>query len=467
MPLRRKIRSGYYIAFLLLIVCYFFIFQSFWNLQKEYDWVTHSYQVEKKVGELRNSINQAETGVRGYYITKDTSYLKNFGQTRSTVPTLYEELKQLVSDNPEQVKKLDTIKQLIDLRLTLMEKNVGLFKTAGEQTTPEVDRNRQRGQVIIDSIQLYSQLFTSKEESLMAQRKEKLTNFFKATLIIIIVSLLTAVSAVVYSLYTYNRESAARDESTKKNIQYQKELENNIAELKRMDAEVKELKGLEKFTATGRIARSIAHEVRNPLTNISLAAEQLQDVHGKDPESSMLLEMINRNAVRINQLVSDLLNATKAIQLTTKKVNVNEVLDEALAMAADRIDLTQIKVMKDYSNDICDVTVDENKMKIAFLNIIINAIEAMEKGKGLLHLRTSTDRNKCVIEIIDNGAGMDEDTTQKMFEPYFSGKPKGNGLGLTNTQNIILTHKGKINIRTQPGKGTQFIVVLDTEAQLD
>ena len=71
-----------------------------------------------------------------------------------------------------------------------------------------------------------------------------------------------------------------------------------------------------------------------------------------------------------------------------------------------------------------------------------------------------------MLKIIDNGAGMDEDTSQKMFEPYFSSKPKGTGLGLTNTQNIILTHKGKIDINTRPGKGTQFVIILDTEDRM-
>jgi len=149
------------------------------------------------------------------------------------------------------------------------------------------------------------------------------------------------------------------------------------------------------------------------------------------------------------------------MQLNIRKVNINKLLDDTLTMASDRIDLTQIKVEKRYSKNNYEVAVDEEKIRIAFLNIIINAIEAMEKGKGLLQLRTSAIGNNCLIEIQDNGAGMDDDTLQKMFEPYFSNKPKGNGLGLTNTQNIILSHKGKINIQSKSGKGTHFTIVLD------
>ncbi|HET9434006.1 MAG TPA: CHASE3 domain-containing protein, partial [Chitinophagaceae bacterium] len=314
MPLRRKIRSGFIIAFLLLIVSYFFIFQSIWNLRREYNWVTSSYNAENKIGELKNAIIEAETGVRGYYITKDQSFLKPYHDANKSVHSICDELRTLELKNPKQLEKLDTIKQLIDLRLSLMKKNIAAFQQAEGQSTPEVELNRRKGLAILDSIRIHTQHFVAREQELTNQRKTNLAGFFKSAQVVIFISLLTSLVAIFYSLFNYNRESKARDESNKKNIQYQKELEANIDELKKMDAEVKELKSMEKFTSTGRIARTIAHEVRNPLTNISLAAEQLQESGIQNSESSMLLDMINRNTVRINHLISDLLNATKVIE---------------------------------------------------------------------------------------------------------------------------------------------------------
>ena len=139
------------------------------------------------------------------------------------------------------------------------------------------------------------------------------------------------------------------------------------------------------------------------------------------------------------------------------------MLDDALAMAADRIELDGVKVEKHYAKDICDVTADEKIIKVAFLNIIVNAIEAMEKNKGILTLRTKGDGGKCVIQIEDNGSGMDDDTLQRLFEPYFTSKTKGNGLGLTNCQNIILSHRGKIEVKSEPGKGSVFTIILRIE----
>jgi len=462
MPLRRKIRSGYVIALALLLMSYFFIFLSVWNLQKEYDWLSNSYRAENRIAEMKNSIMEAETVVRGYYITKDETLLRPIRQVEDHISSIYKELRALEVKNPDQLTSLDTIKKLIDLRLSLMQENIAIFQAANEKMTPEAEANRQRGQDLLDSISLYTQRFISTEEKLMADRKNKLTGFFKSTRVIVSISLFTSILAIIYSLFTYNRESAARDESSKKNIQYQNELEKHIDELKRMDAEVKELKSMEKFTATGRVARTIAHEVRNPLTNISLAAEQLQEMAIQNTESSMLLDMINRNAIRINQLVSDLLNATKIIELNIETTGINKILDETLALAADRIDLSKIKVEKNYLPEDCNVAVDGQKMKVAFLNIIVNGIEAMEKNKGVLKLITRKAGDKCIIEIEDNGSGMDEDTLQKLFDPYFTNKSKGNGLGLTNTQNIIISHRGRIAVRSSQGTGSVFQIILKT-----
>jgi signal transduction histidine kinase len=142
-------------------------------------------------------------------------------------------------------------------------------------------------------------------------------------------------------------------------------------------------------------------------------------------------------------------------------MNINQLINETLELAKDRIGLKQIKVETFYTDDMYFVSIDVEKMKLALLNIIVNAVEAMEKGLGILQLKTRKEKNKCIIEIKDNGVGMDEDTQQKLFEPYFTAKPKGNGLGLTNTQNIILNHGGNIKVYSHPGLGSTFVVILD------
>jgi signal transduction histidine kinase len=221
--------------------------------------------------------------------------------------------------------------------------------------------------------------------------------------------------------------------------------------------ELIELRNIEKFAVTGRISRTIAHEVRNPLTNINLATEQLKSEVPESEDINLLFEMISRNSNRINQLISDLLNSTRTSELTHVKASLNDVIDKSLEFATDRIDLKQIKVIKNYDKDIYPVLVDQDKLIIALLNIIVNSIEAME-DKGTLQIVTETKNDKCVATITDNGRGMSKGDLGRLFEPYFTTKEKGTGLGLTNTQNIILAHNANIRVESELNKGTSFII---------
>ncbi|HET7116793.1 MAG TPA: ATP-binding protein, partial [Hanamia sp.] len=189
----------------------------------------------------------------------------------------------------------------------------------------------------------------------------------------------------------------------------------------------------------------------------NLATEQLRSELDDNQNNGMLFTMITRNSERINQLVSDLLSTTRVTELTFSKVPINQVLDDSLQMAKDRIALNRIQVIKRYDTEICPIAVDVDKVKIAFLNIIINAIEAMDKN-GILEISTSKKDNRCIVKISDNGRGMSKEEVSRLFEPYFTTKEKGNGLGLANTQNIILGHKGSISAESEPGKGTLFTI---------
>jgi signal transduction histidine kinase len=140
---------------------------------------------------------------------------------------------------------------------------------------------------------------------------------------------------------------------------------------------------------------------------------------------------------------------------------VNKLLDDTLNWALDRIRLKSIVLTKDYSPEDLQIRVDVPKMKTALLNIIINAVEAMAASNGALTVRTGLIGNKCRIEIEDNGHGISKENLEKLFDPFFSVKEKGMGLGLTATQNIILTHNATIDVKSELGKGTRFILVFD------
>jgi len=227
---------------------------------------------------------------------------------------------------------------------------------------------------------------------------------------------------------------------------------------KRKKAE-QDLRNIEKLAVTGRIARTIAHEVRNPLTNVNLSLEQLKnEIQVKDESLDLYFDIITRNCERINQLITELLNSAKPASLQFEKHVLFKVLDDSIALAEDRLHLKKIKIIREFEEPGCEVSIDVSKVKIALLNIIINAIEAMEPENGVLKLESYTNVGKCFISIADNGTGISKENLDKLFEPFFSGKPKGMGLGLTAAQNIILNHKGSIDVESELGKGTTFVI---------
>ncbi|HMK26226.1 MAG TPA: CHASE3 domain-containing protein [Chitinophagaceae bacterium] len=463
MPLSliNKMRSGYIFAFLFLMISYFIMFFIIQKLRGGTNIIEHTYSVVNKLEELKGEMVDVETGARGYVITKDARFLNPYNSGKRNMPLILEQLKELTADNKEQQNSLSAAEYWIKIKMDYMTAGITAFQVNGFTISEDMSMAREPARKAMDSIRMYIAKMKTTEENLMNQRKTSLARFFDGNIIMTGVSLVIVLFAVLFSWITYKRENQAKLESDKNMEQYRKQLEENIAELQRTNTELKELKSLEKFTATGRIARTMAHEVRNPLTNISLAVEQLQEMATQNTESADLLDMVSRNAGRINQLVSDLLDATRFVQLEFTDMNINQVIEETLDMAKDRIELKRIRIEKKFSKEPCIVSVDAEKMKLALLNIIVNAIEAMEKDKGVLKLISKKQGDKCIIEIKDNGIGMDEDTLQKLFEPYFTGKSDGNGLGLTNTQNIILNHKGNIKTYSKPGHGASFIITLN------
>jgi len=455
-----RVRAGYLTAFVLLLISYSLTFFTTRELITQAAIVDRTNKVLNNLEYLVSYLKDAETGYRGYVIIKDEQFLEPYYNSSVRVNDAYNEVRRLTNDKPVEQARLDTLHSLINRKLDFVRSGILLYNKSNFMLTDTLKSLIKNGKVEMDSIRRIIKEMQATENNLLKERTAQFKSSTEAIRIINITSLVVALVLALYSLVTFNKENRDKKEADQKSLQYRDRLEKNIEKLNDANRQLIEFKSIEKFAATGRIARTIAHEVRNPLTNIGLAAEQLKTEIEGNEETAILLEMINRNSARINQLITDLLHSTKFAQLDYRVVSINQLVNESLELAKDRIDLNNIKLVKLYSDDICDIKVDSDKIKIALLNIIINAIEAMEPGEGILTI-TTEGGDKCTVTITDNGKGMDAETVGKLFEPYFTGKPKGTGLGLTNTQNIILNHKGYIYVKSEPGKGTSFIITLE------
>lgn len=458
-----KIRLGYAIAFLLLLFAYLGTLYANRRFVTQAKRVNHSNHVITDLETMLSKLTDAESGIRGYWVTGNTDFLRPYKNAKETTDTLFKSLVLQTADNDFQQHRLIEIKPEIDKRFFLFEYNLDLFQRNKNVINDSLITMQVQAKAAMDRIKMKVIEMENKERSLLAEGNVKVQRTTNGLNVVNIVSVIIAAGLVIFGFIAHTKENKAKETAQQKMRAYQDELKLHIDELAKANAELIRMRSQEKFAATGRIARTIAHEVRNPLTNINLAADQLKhEFSGNEDNTGFLFEMINRNSSRINQLISDLLNSTKFAELSFNKISVNKLVDETLKEAEDRISLNNVEAIKRYSTDICDVSVDKEKLKIALLNIIINALEAMENKPGAkLILETKGENNKCKIIISDNGIGMDEEAVSRLFEPYFTNKPAGNGLGLTNTQNIILNHKGDITVRSKKGSGTTFTVTLD------
>jgi PAS domain S-box-containing protein len=217
----------------------------------------------------------------------------------------------------------------------------------------------------------------------------------------------------------------------------------------------------EKLAATGRLVRTLAHEVRNPLNNINMSVEQLAH-EVKDEEEGLYLDIIQRNSKRIGDLITELLDSSRPTELTFERTTLQSVMDDSISDALDRITLQRINMQIRYCNEPCWVMANKEKLKIAFLNIIINAIEAMQSNGGELDLEIESVNVIHKVTIRDNGCGIPEENLSRLFEPYFTSKRNGMGLGLAATLNILQSHKAHIDVSSTVGEGTTFVITFPT-----
>jgi PAS domain S-box-containing protein len=216
---------------------------------------------------------------------------------------------------------------------------------------------------------------------------------------------------------------------------------------------------IEKLGATGRLVRTLAHEVRNPLNNINMSVEQLlQNPEAPVEESPLFLDIIQRNSKRIGDIITELLDTSRPSDLVFDICTLQSVMDESIAESLDRITLQHVNMQIRYSNEPCYILANKEKLKIAFLNIIINAVEAVQSVSGELGISIDSLKDAHIVTIRDNGCGIPEENISRLFEPYFTSKRNGMGLGLAATLNILQSHKATIDVTSVLKMGTTFTI---------
>ncbi|HLG31050.1 MAG TPA: ATP-binding protein [Candidatus Brocadiales bacterium] len=228
----------------------------------------------------------------------------------------------------------------------------------------------------------------------------------------------------------------------------------------------------ESFSDVAMLVRGLAHEIRNPLStmsvNLQLLKEEIRDdATEKGRRILKKIEVLQKESSRLEEILNDFLRFTKEQELELEEHDINTVMDEVLDFITPEAQLQSIKIHKLYDPALPKCRVDDKLIKQAILNIFINAQEAMPEG-GNLTIKTfpnktcppSVGRKAVQIDIADTGVGIPSDKINKIFQPYFSTKKTGTGLGLPTAKRIIERHKGTLTVHSKEGKGTKFSILL-------
>jgi signal transduction histidine kinase len=222
----------------------------------------------------------------------------------------------------------------------------------------------------------------------------------------------------------------------------------------------------EKLAALGTVAAGVAHEVKNPLAIIVQGIAFLKTSLYNDARLLDVVDRIEKSALRADNIVKGLLSFSREISLKMEEMDIAPVIDETLSFIDDQIHHKNIHVKKLYASGLPKIIMDNNQIKQVFINLFMNAIEAMQEG-GILGIRTEqkkdeSDQAYVRVVVSDTGEGIPEDRIRRIFDPFFTTKnAEGNtGLGLSITKGIIDKHHGTIEIESEPGRGTRVMIGL-------
>jgi len=223
------------------------------------------------------------------------------------------------------------------------------------------------------------------------------------------------------------------------------------------------LREAEHLSAVGQLARSMAHEIRNPLNFINLSIDHIKDsftpaADNQKENFQNLLLSIKEEIQRLNKLVNDFLDYGHPLRLNRQIINIDLLLRDVLEIIKAKASSEGI-IIQERLDFLPELSIDPELIKTCLFNVIINAFEAMPRGGNLI-IETSEEKDKFMIAIRDTGVGVSKENISKVFEPFFSTKKTGLGIGLATTKRVIEEHGGKIEFESIEGQGSRVVIRL-------
>ncbi|NLR65186.1 hypothetical protein HGH92_12785 [Chitinophaga varians] len=463
-PVYKKIRIGFFIAFTVIIAASIFSYLVAKNLLDNAGRLNHAIEVSKRLEVITRQLKEAEAAIRGYNLTKDSSFLDPSMEERSKrIEREYLLLRKITAESPRQQKHLDTLRQLLTIKYQQLMTGSQTVTVARQESSVK------EGEKAADRLDRKVQDMIRIEEN-QVHEKSKLFHFFSVLWVpVIFISSIVAILIGIYSYVTLTREFRLQLHIESKMKSYQRDLQQNISLLNKTNQE------LEQF------AYVASHDLQEPLRKISTFSDRLQMKY-KDqlpPDATQLIDRMVSAVSRMRVLINDLLVFSRAGRITPESitlVDMNVLLQEVLTDLEVTLEEKNVTVTYD---KLPEIEGSDTSFHQLFQNILANAIKFASPDRPLvISIRQQVLTGKelgfvkenrwdtlfCRISITDNGIGFDPAFAERIFlifqRLHGISEYTGTGIGLAICKKIVDSHNGFIFAEGEPGQGATFIVVL-------
>jgi len=438
-----------------------------------------AYQVAEA---LESALVQQSGDASHFLLDGDTRWLENLDEHRRTFRAQIEEARALMlSGSQKQI--LDQIESEYLRYIILKDQSIEFYKArdtdTGDRLLKEVSKHFSK---VLELCRQFKDFYTKRiallKEQSYAQAERLRLIAGTAVLVVLLLGVVLAfvlVNDILEPLRRLAQEAnpGARPEETEDEV---KALSRSVRGLiegfdqtqTELEKSREHLLQAEKMVVVGKLAASMAHSIRNPLTSVKMRLFSLDRSLDLNSQQREDFQVISEEIVHIDSLVQSFLEFSRPPKLRMQMISPSEIVDLALKLMTHRLESYQVRVQVERHERLPVVEADPDRLKEVLVNIMVNACEAM-KGGGAIVIREEETLDAslgqvAVVRIRDNGPGIEEGLRARIFEPFFTTKEEGSGLGLSIAVRIVEEHGGRLNLESRKGQGAEFSLILPVTA---